>query len=82
MSDLDLSSILEILDAPEPTESKHKYYAPPDQVGPLRWVDKDMRCASRGCSSPTTCKVQGVPYCLMHALRRLNEMLVEQGVAQ
>jgi hypothetical protein len=57
-----------------------KQYEPIEQYGPLRWYDKEMRCASRGCSSPTYCKVQGIPYCTMHSLRRLNEMLVEKGV--
>jgi hypothetical protein len=45
------------------------------QAGPLRWFDKEMRCASRGCSSPTFAKVNGTPRCMMHALRELNEML-------
>jgi len=50
-----------------------------NQRGPLRWFDREMRCASRGCGSATFCKVQGVPYCMMHSLTELNEMLVTAG---
>jgi hypothetical protein len=45
------------------------------QKGPLRWMEVEMRCASRGCSSPTYCTVNSVPRCVMHALRQLNEMI-------
>jgi len=81
MSDLGLDDILEILNEPDAPQ-KFRFYAPPEQKGPLRWRDKDMRCASKGCSSPTTCQVKGIPYCMMHSLRKLNEMLVELGVAE
>ncbi len=40
--------------------------------GPLKWYDKEMRCASRGCRSPSYCKVEGIPYCVMHALHKLD----------
>jgi hypothetical protein len=49
------------------------------QVGPLRWFDKEMRCANRNCGSSTFCKVQGIPRCMMHSLHELNSMLVEAG---
>jgi hypothetical protein len=55
-------------------------FAPLKQVGPLRLRDKSMRCASRGCASPTYVQVSGTPYCMMHALHKLNERLVEVGV--
>ena len=51
----------------------------PPQEGPLRFFDKEMRCSSRGCSSATYAKVQGVPRCSIHALHELNEMLVGAG---
>lgn len=47
----------------------------PPQTGPIRWYDKEMRCASRGCGSPTYIKFDGVPYCGMHTLRLANERL-------
>jgi len=53
--------------------------AGPKQVGPLRFHDTEARCASRGCSSPTYLRVQGVPKCGTHALIELNTMLVEAG---
>ena len=52
----------------------------PEQHGPLRWVDSTLRCASRGCGSPTNCKLKGIPYCLMHTLGKMNDMLLELGV--
>ena len=55
-------------------------YPVPEQVGPLRRFDQEMRCASRRCGSSTFVKVQGVPYCMTHALDKLNEMLHKLGV--
>lgn len=45
------------------------------QTGPIRFFDKEMRCASRGCSSPTYIKIEGIPLCMMHTILRANEML-------
>lgn len=52
----------------------------PEQFGPLRHFDREMRCASRGCSSPTHFKLQGIPLCMIHCLRKMNEMLLALGV--
>jgi hypothetical protein len=57
-----------------------KKYPIPQQMGPLRRTDNEMRCASRGCSSPTYYKFQGIPYCSTHVMRIMNEMLVAKGV--
>jgi hypothetical protein len=56
-------------------------YPAPTQDGPLRWIDTEKRCASRGCGSSTHCKVKGIPRCMKHALDELNELLIELGVA-
>jgi hypothetical protein len=58
----------------DPTAIIKKYAVPP-QYGPLRQFDREMRCASRGCGSPTHFKVSGIPRCSIHALRELNDML-------
>jgi len=63
----------------EPQTMREKYPVP-DQRGPLRQFEKEMRCASRGCGSSTFLKVQGIQYCTTHALNVLNEMLIERGV--
>lgn len=55
-------------------------YPVPKQVGPLRQFDTGMRCAKRGCSSPTYFKLKGIPTCMIHAMRDMNEMLYELGV--
>lgn len=47
------------------------------QVGPLRWFDREMRCLSKRCGAPTYLKVNGVALCWVHAIRRLNEIIVE-----
>lgn len=54
-------------------------YAIPEQVGPLRFVDTMGRCASRGCRAPSHMKVNGIYYCSMHTMRRLNEIIVEMN---
>lgn len=56
-----------------------KEYPVVQQYGPLRWFDKEMRCVSRGCSSPTYCKVEHKPLCMIHSLRTLNELLTESS---
>ena len=63
----------------EESETTARYEAPV-QHGPLRQFDNYFRCASRGCSSPTFFKLQGIPYCMIHCLRTMNDMLVERGV--
>jgi len=79
MTSLDLNTITELLKpqrtpaAPKPPTT-HRVVI--EQYGPLRWFDTEMRCVSRGCSSPTYCKLEGVPYCTMHALKLMNELLI------
>lgn len=55
-----------------------------EQVGPIRWYDKEMRCMNgRGhtkCGSPTYIRFQGIPNCMIHAVQLANELLVEKGV--
>lgn len=50
------------------------------QIGPIKWYDKEMRCASRGCSSPTYIKFLGIPKCTTHILKLANELMVEHGI--
>jgi len=49
----------------------------PIQIGPLRYMEKDDKCASRGCSGPSRIQVKGVPYCSSHALYALNELYMK-----
>lgn len=64
----------------ETLEYINKLYAPIPQNGPLRFFDTQHRCASRGCSSPTYYKLQGISYCQKHAMFKMNEMLIQLGV--
>lgn len=57
-------------------------YDAPQQFGPLRHWDTEMRCASRGCGSSTFFKVHGIPRCMIHALRELNELCISLGVTE
>jgi hypothetical protein len=56
----------------------------PEQKGPVRQYDKTLRCANkfslhaRECGSPTTYKLKGIPYCEVHLIRKMNEMLTEE----
>lgn len=69
MDDLSDDLLLELLDETSPA------FIPEQTSNYVRWLDKEMRCASRGCGSSTYCKVQGVPYCMMHTIRKLTELL-------
>jgi hypothetical protein len=56
------------------------YHVPPVQTSKfVRWMDKEMRCANRGCGSPTYIKVVGIPRCKTHAIHLLARML-DDGV--
>jgi hypothetical protein len=68
----------------KPTEVKRskpaiKFSPENEQTGPIRYYDKEMRCASRGCSAPTYIKINGIAKCYAHALRDANTMLQEAG---
>lgn len=69
---LEAEQVLELL---QPKPKEVAYVIP--QNGPLRWFDKEMRCASRGCGSSTYAKVESVPYCMKHALHKLNELVIQ-----
>lgn len=64
---------------PVKTKTALKFDPENNPKGVIRYYDKEMRCASRGCSSPTYIKVNGVPRCSAHALREANDMLHEAG---
>ena len=70
MQELTYEEVQALLAIPEPQ------YA----LGPLRFFDNEMLCTSRRCGSPTWIKVKGMPLCIAHALRELNQMLVDKGV--
>lgn len=54
---------------------KHEDEPRSTQTGRIRFYDKEMRCASRGCSSPTYIKLDGIEYCMMHIILKCNELL-------
>lgn len=74
VNSLDFDTITRLL-ADEQLTPQRKFPIP-IQEGPLRFVDEKLRCASRNCSSPTYIKIKGIPYCMMHSLRELNEIIV------
>ena len=55
-------------------------YDAPEQFGPFRQYDTPFFCASRNCRVQTYYKVRGTPYCSVHALRKLNELLIDYGM--
>lgn len=79
----DESVLEEVLSSPE------KGFPTPEQYGPLRYFDTEMRCHSTflraglgrverkkgNCNSPTHYKLWGVPTCVVHALMELNWIL-------
>lgn len=52
-------------------------YEKPEQFGPVRWFDTEMRCTRRGCNSPTYLRVNRIPECMKHAVDTLNCMIVD-----
>ena len=58
-----------------------KEYPVPQQYGPLRQFDREMRCMGGTkkyrCGSSTHFKVRGIPKCTIHALRELNDIICE-----
>lgn len=84
MTHTDLDFLEGLLNEPTPADDDDaflvKLYKVPEQKGPVRFYDNTLRCASRGCASPTHFKVQGVPYCMIHVVWKLNDMLLELGV--
>jgi hypothetical protein len=81
---MELDFLQELLDEPseDATELLRQLYAVPPQEGPFKFYDKEMRCLSRRCGSPTYYKLQGVPYCSKHIILKMNEMLIELGVEE
>ena len=80
MASSDLFVVIENAEDFEAEVTTGRKYPIPEQHGPLRRHDNTLRCASRGCSSPTTFSVMMVPRCYIHALLEMNEMLYGFGV--
>lgn len=79
----DLDALTELLETPDKISDEAFYlklYKVPKQKGPVRFFDATLRCASRGCGSPTHFKLQGVPYCMIHTIWKLNDLLLSMGV--
>jgi hypothetical protein len=52
-------------------------YEPPPQYGPLRWHENQVPCMSRGCRVHTPWRVNGIALCTIHALYRMNILVLE-----
>jgi len=84
LTDTEIDAILKKKESKqsEKTPRQHSEYRS-QQKGPLRWYERPMPCLHHsgnrgsGCGSPTYCKVEHQPLCLMHALLRLNELIME-----
>jgi len=77
---LDADTIAALLTRDKQASDPRTRYPVPPQEGPFRWYDSEFRCASRGCGSPTRYKLQGIPYCSVHLINKMNDMLIELGV--
>lgn len=71
---VDLETLVALIADEDPPQEK---YPVPEQKGPLRRYDREMRCASRRCGSPTYFKYKGVQLCMIHCLNKMNEDLYE-----
>lgn len=77
VKEIDATTIAALLKGEHAQELRGSPFPRDEQFGPLRWYDVEMRCAARRCNSPTYCKVDGIPNCTMHALKRLNDVIVQ-----
>jgi hypothetical protein len=69
--ELTQEKILELLEA-----KTYKANDKPNSVdGPTKYYDATLRCASKGCSSPTHYKIEGIARCHSHAIIELNDLL-------
>lgn len=76
MPAIDLAQLGELL---ERSNERTTGYPAPVQEGPLRFVETKGFC-SEGCRSPTYVKIRGEYHCLIHAVRKLNDLLIAEGV--
>lgn len=78
--ELTLDEILELQKEPDPTvKSKSEPKPPPIQTSRyLKWTEKNLRCASRGCGASAHITIKGVPYCVIHTIHILTDLLDEQ----
>jgi hypothetical protein len=73
MTDPTFEELEELLD--EPTV--------PQQKGPLRRYEREMQCLNTwgvkkiSCRAPTYLKLNGIPLCSVHALWRMNDIIME-----
>jgi hypothetical protein len=85
--ELDIDFLQDLLDSPQEQEEtvNNGLYPLPAQKGPLRYNEDERPCVNltgkTTCGSPTHWRVQSVPRCMVHALYRLNELLIEKGVS-
>lgn len=80
---MELDFLEELIDTPEVVDDEAflvKLYKVPEQTGPVRFFDATLRCTSRGCSSPTHFKLQGIPYCMIHLIWKMNSMMLAMGI--
>jgi hypothetical protein len=50
------------------------------EVGPVSTTDKEKRCVSRGCSSPTYWLLDGIPFCTVHLIDSLNQRFLPKKI--
>jgi hypothetical protein len=71
---------IEVIKAKQTKQTrKATQYATLPEDGPVTRHDgyPTVRCASRGCSSPTCFKYKGTPYCYMHLIPYLSMEIVD-----
>lgn len=73
-------SLDEILELEKQDEPKFGPYERPEQDGPIRRYEKEMRCVSRRCGSPTYYKFRKIPYCWIHVIDAANDYFISMGV--
>lgn len=77
--ELSLAEVLDLLEPKAKEKPAQKSYAPPEYTSTyLSTVSKSERCTSRGCGAPTYLLVKEQPYCTVHAIGLLGDLLDEK----
>jgi hypothetical protein len=77
--ELTLDFIEDLLKEPDPTVKSKPTYQVPEQTSTyVRSVDKVDRCIYNGCGAPTYTLIKDKPYCTIHAIYYMGDLLDEK----
>lgn len=77
--ELTLDFIEDLLKTPDPTSKSSKTYQIPEQTSTyVKSVAQADKCVYNGCGAPTYIRVKEKPYCTVHAIYYMGDLLDEK----